>query len=370
MARLAVVHNTLDLRSGADAVCLHVCEALQEVHDVTLFTLSHPPLAGLNRLFDTDAAVPVRTPPGDRLLGRAFATAADRAGPLLAVRSVLLDRFFRRHADGYDAAVSTANEFAPPIPSVQYVHYPQFNGRAVGDEDAPRLDALWSRLAGVGGGRLPGDATLVANSSWTADVVAERYDRRPAVVHPPVDPITGGADWADRENGVVVAGRIAPDKRTLDAIRIVDAVRERGPDLHLHVVGSAAPAYRSYVERVERAAAARSHVTVETDVPRGRLETLLTTHRYGLNAKPDEHFGMTVAEYVAAGMVAFAPDSGGQRDVLAGEDRRLYESAPDAAAKLSAAVESDARPSLARDRFASERFHRRLRDLVAETLPS
>jgi len=370
MARLAVVHNTLDLRSGADAVCLHVCEALQDAHDVTLFTLSHPPLAALNRLFDTDAAVPVRTPPGDRLLGRAFAAAADRAGPLLAVRSVLLYRFFRRHAAAYDAAVSTANEFALPIPSVQYVHYPQFNGRAVGDTDAPRLDRLWSRLAGVGGGRLPSDAALVANSSWTADVVAERYGRRPTVVHPPVDPIRGETDWADREDGVVVAGRIAPDKRTLDAIRIVDAVRERGPDLHLHVVGSAAPAYRSYVERVERAAAERTYVSVETDVPRRRLESLLTGHKYGLNAKPDEHFGMTVAEYVAAGMVAFAPDSGGQRDVLAGDDRRLYESVPDAAAKIAAAVEAGATPSLARDRFASERFHRRVRDLVAGTLPS
>lgn len=365
MARLAVVHNTLDLRSGADAVCLHVCEALQDAHEVTLVTLSHPPLAALNRLFDTAAEVPVRTPPKSRLLGRAFETAADHAGPLLAPRSVLLGRFFRRHADEFDAAVSTANEFSLPVPSVQYVHYPQFNGRPVGDEETPLLDPVWSRLAGLGDRRLPADATLVANSSWTADVVAERYDRRPTVVHPPVDPIRGGTDWDDREEGVVLAGRIAPDKRTLDAVRIVDSLRGRGHDVHLHIVGSAAPAYRSYVDRVAAAAAERDYVAVETDVSRSRLERLLTTHKYGLNAKPDEHFGMTVAEYVAAGMLPFAPDSGGQRDVVASDDR-LYSSVSDAAAKIGDAIAEGVRPELPRDRFASDRFHRQIRGLVAE----
>lgn len=366
MARVAVVHNTLDLRSGADAVCLHVCEALQEVHDVTLFTLSHPPLSTLNGMFDAGAAVPIRTPPGGDLLGRAFELVADRVGPLLPLRSVLLDRFVRRHAAAFDLLVSTANEFDFRRPSVQYVHYPQFNGRAVGDGDAGRLDPLWTRLAGLADRRLPADATVVTNSSWTADAVADRYAREPIVVHPPVDPIRGDRGWAERERGVVVTGRIAPDKRTLDAVRIVDAVRERGHDVHLHVVGTAAPAYRSYVDRVAAAAAAREYVSLETDVPRDRLETLLTAHRYGLATKPAEHFGMTVAEYVAAGMLAFAPDSGGQRDVLDGAEEHLYASIPEAAAAISRAVETGREPSLSRDRFGRDRFHRRIRALVAD----
>ncbi|QLG28128.1 glycosyltransferase [Halorarum halophilum] len=368
MARVAVVHNTLDLRSGADAVCLHVCEALQDVHDVTLFTLSHPPLSTLNGMFDTAAAVPVRTPPGSEFLGPALELVADHAGPLLAPRSVLLDCFVRRHAQGVDLLVSTANEFDFSRPSVQYVHYPQFNGRAVDDDDAGRLDPLWTRLAGLGDRRLPADATLVTNSSWTAEAVAERYGREPTVLHPPVDPIGGGLDWAEREHGVVAAGRIAPDKRTLDAVRIVDAVRERGHDVHLHVVGTAAPAYRSYVDRVAAAADAREYVSLETDVSRNRLESLLTTHRYGLSTKPDEHFGMTVAEYVAAGTLAFAPDSGGQRDVLDGAEEHLFSSVPDAAATVSRAIETGREPSLPRDRFGRDRFHRRIRALVADRL--
>jgi len=187
------------------------------------------------------------------------------------------------------------------------------------------------------------------------------------VLYPPVDPIEG-QPWAERDPGVVTVGRIAPDNRTLDAVRIVDAVRDRGHDLHLHLVGSTSVAYRSYLRRVEAAVAAREHVTLECDVARGRLKDLLGRHRFGLNTKRGEHFGMALAEYVAAGMVAFGHDSGGSRSVLAGATDRLYGGVADAADKVARAVETGAGPRLPRDRFASDRFHRRISDVVADRL--
>lgn len=364
MARVAVLHNTLDLRGGADGVCLHVCEALQDGHDVTLFTLSRARLPELNDLFGTGADVDVRTPRGTRVLNLALDAVASRAGPLLPLRSVLLDRYLRHTTDGFDLAVSTANEFAPPLPSVQYVHYPQFNLARIGE--GGRLNPLWSRLAGLD--RLPEDATMCANSAWTADVVERIYGRRPGVLHPPVEPIDDPLPWAEREDGFVVLGRIAPDKRVLDAIRIVEGVRARGHDVHLHVVGSASPNYRSYVRRVRRAAAGRDWVRLERGASRDRVESLLRTRRYGLNVKPDEHFGTAVAEYVAAGMVAFVPDSGGQVEIVDGRADRTFASVADAVETIDAALRRDARPRLPRDRFDRERFHEAVRELVGERL--
>ncbi|MEZ3143592.1 glycosyltransferase [Halobaculum sp. MBLA0143] len=366
MARVAVVHNTLDLRGGADAVCLHACEALARNHDVTLVTLSHPPLSELDALFDTDAAgVDVVTPPAGRALGRVLAAAAPRVGPQLPARSALLDRLLARRRGEFDLVVSTANEFDVPGPSVQYVHYPQF--RAAADDEGGLGNRLWSRLAVSDG--LPDDARLLANSSYTAAAVERRYGRTPSVLHPPVDPIEGAAEWPDREDGVVILGRLAPDKRTLAALELVDRARERGADLSVHVVGTAAPAYREYAERVAAAVAERPHARLHRDASRAELERLLTSNKYGLSAKPGEHFGMAVAEYVAAGMVAFAPDSGGQRDVLDGDPDRLYGSPAEGATLLAAAVERGDRPRRARDRFRHERFHDRFRAVVRETLP-
>jgi len=90
VARIAVLHNTLDLRGGADAVCLHVCEALQADHEVTLFTLSRTGVDELNELFGTDVSVTVERPLAGRRLADCFAAAAPWAGPQLPLRSVLL----------------------------------------------------------------------------------------------------------------------------------------------------------------------------------------------------------------------------------------------------------------------------------------
>jgi glycosyltransferase involved in cell wall biosynthesis len=410
VARVAVAHNTLDLRGGADAVCLHTCEALARDHDVTLVTLSHPPLPELNAMFDTDVSVSVETPPGGQAFGRLFEAAAPHVGPQLPLRSVLLDRFLRRRRQFFDVVVSTANEFALSGPSVQYVHFPQFRaGYSTGDgaekntdtdtgDDASRLNALWTKLAGLdpddstsesrdhptteSRDDLPSEARLLANSTYTSSVVAERYGRTPDVLHPPVDPISDSddstpdgddstpddEDWTARADGVVILGRIAPDKRICEALRIVDGVRERGYDLSVHVVGSTAGAYRDYLHRVETMVAQRPHATLHRDSSRATLESLLTENKYGLSAKPGEHFGMAVAEYVAAGMVAFAPNSGGQQDVLDGNPDRLFDSRTDAVETVVAAVERGDSPELPRDRFCRDQFHDGIRSAVRERL--
>jgi len=367
--RVAVLHNTLDLQGGADAVALSVCEALRADHEVVLYTISETTPAELAPRFGLDVDVPVRTPPAGAAVARALGAAAPAVGPQLALRSALLHRWFRRHAGRHDVAVSTANEFSLPVPSVQYVHYPQFNLGALPDGEPGRLNPVWSRLAGPRPGEADDDATLIANSSWTAEVVETIYGRRPAVVHPPVDPVPDPLAWAEREDGVLTVGRIAPDKRLLRTIAVVDRVRARDHDLHLHVVGSAPRAYRRYVDRVRRAAADRAYVHLETDVSRDRLTTLLRTHKYGLNMKEREHFGMAVAEFVAAGMVAFAPDGGGQRDVLDGRSDRLFDSVAAAADLLSRAAAADEPPTLSPTRFGRDRFEAEIRRLVAGAAP-
>lgn len=366
MARVAVLHNTLDFHGGADAVCLAACEALQSVHDVTLVTVSETePAALANRFGVSIGDITVRMPRGATAISGILSAGTPWIGPQLAFRSVVLRRFFRSFADAFDLAVSTANEFSLPIPSVQYVHHPQFRLHRLPDADPARLNRLWSRLAGPTRDELAGHTvSVLSNSSWTASVVEDIYGVRPTVLFPPVDPIPCDRPWADRENGVVVAGRLAPDKQLLDAITVIDRLRERGYDLHLHIVGSTPRAYRSYVARITATASERSYVSVERDVSRDRLEQLLCRHKYGLNMKAREHFGISVAEYSAAGMVAFAPRSGGQQEVLKNRSDRLFNSLEAAVSRIAQAVEADEPPTLPPDRFATDSFQRSLRNHV------
>jgi hypothetical protein len=67
-------------------------------------------------------------------------------------------------------------------------------------------------------------------------------------------------------------------------------------------------------------------------------------------------------------MVAFAPDGGGQREVLGGRDDRLFDSLDEAVDLVGAAIETDARPGLSRNRFGRDRFHDAIRDHVDRAL--
>jgi glycosyltransferase involved in cell wall biosynthesis len=368
MARVAVLHNTLDFQGGADAVCLTACEALLADHDVTLFTLSETDPAQLADRFDTDVeGLSVQMPPGAATASATLGRAAPWIGAQLAFRSVLIHRYFRRRAGAFDLAVSTANEFSLPLPSVQYVHYPQFHRRRLEDGEFGRLNPLWSTLAGPSRGDLD-DVTLLANSAWTASVVERIYDTEPDVIHPPVDPIDGKRPWAEREDGLVLVGRIAPDKQVHEAIAVVDGLRDRGHDVHLHIAGATPRAYQRYMERIARAADRRPYVSLHSNVEREQLEHLLTTNKYGLNLKPDEHFGMSVGEYIAAGMIAFAPASGGQQEVLQGRSDRLFDSVDEAVGLIDAAIEGDDRPSLPVDRFTRDQFQTSIRDSVGRAI--
>lgn len=370
MARIAVLHNTLDFRGGADAVALATCESLAASHSVDLYTISSTNPAELAEQYGLDVTVTVRSPPGGTHMARGFAFLGPYFGPLLDARSALLGLFFRTHADEYDLAVSTTNELALPIPSVQYIHYPQFNLGQLGDRAnaAGLANAWWSWLAGPSPTSPSPDVTYLANSEWTARAVETIYRMEPQVVYPPVPSIDDGRPWSQRQDGIVLLGRIAPDRNVLQAIELIDAIRHHGCELHLHLVGSTGRAYRSYLSHVQSAADKRSYVHLETDVSRDRLEELLSTHRYGLNLRRDESFGIAVAEYVAAGMLAFAPAAGGQQEILADTPHQLFTSLEEATDRIIQAIETDMRPPSLSQQFSREQFQRSMREIVARKL--
>ncbi|PSQ47796.1 hypothetical protein BRD15_06630 [Halobacteriales archaeon SW_6_65_15] len=218
-------------------------------------------------------------------------------------------------------------------------------------------------------------STLLADSGWTADVVQDAYDERPTVIHPPVD--TRGFDeaavpWGGREPGFVAVGRVAPDKDVLRNVEIVDRVRDRGHDVHLHLVGPEAD--DEYAREVERAAADREYVNLDGEVSRERLVELVSTHRYGLHAARHDGFSTAVAELVAGGTLPFVPDRGSQPDIV-GSDDLTYGTTDEVAEQIDRVLSNSERARKLRratpeieDRFGKRRFHRKMREVVAEEL--
>ena len=378
--KIGVVHMDLMAKGGGEAVCMNVLEALSGRYDVTLITLTEPDFGELDGYFNTDV--------GSVTVRRAGVLAPqlhEHYGiQFYILQNALLGRYARRHSSEFDLLVSTINELGLGPNAVQYVHFP-FDWSVNLDnrddifhptvEDGGPYEQLCTAVGNVDAAELRSNAVL-ANSEWTADAVADAYGFQPDIVYPPVDTEAfRDVPWEEREPGFVALNRIERSKRVVELIRTVDGVRERGHDVHLHVVGPTID--EEYREEVDELADERDHIDIEGEVSRDRLVDLVSTHRYGIHGKRHEHFGMSVAELAAGGTIPFVPAAGGQRVIVNGHEELLYDSVEDAVEKADRVLSDPALAAelrVGRDtverRFGRERFHREIRTIVSEALPA
>ncbi|HEY8923350.1 MAG TPA: glycosyltransferase, partial [Polyangia bacterium] len=229
--------------------------------------------------------------------------------------------------------------------------------------------------------------TTVVNSDWTGAEVRRLHGIDTITIHPPAVGPFPSVPWSERVDGFVAVGRIVPEKRLELIIDIVERVRQAAgvqgaprdisgggaaEDLFpipLHIVASAGdPGYEARV--LARARKAGPWVRVHRQLSRRELVSLLTRHRYGIHGMAEEHFGMAVAEMVAAGMIPFIPRGGGQVEIVR-DERLLWTSIDDAVAKIgalrsSAAERESVRLSLGAraPELGPERFMREIRAVV------
>lgn len=349
MADIAVIHRYLQV-GGGESVCFHILDALQEAHDIHLYALNHPDLKKLNQAFGTDVNdVTIHTPTictrGLSALESGIKAATDGSiGAVTGLELSVLSRRYRREWDNYDLRVSTHGELPLSAPAIQYLHHPFLNRWSCGghfeieSRAGKALNWLYAHFSGANP-EVVRQSCLLTNSAWSATQIERIYSIEPEVVYPPITiPDNISTPWEERENGFVSIGRISPDKRTHVEIEIIDELRDRGEDVHLHHVGPI-DEDAEYGRQILNSANQRDWITLEGSIPQNRLYDLLGSHRWGLHTKPFEHFGMAVAEMVASGTVPFVPDTGGQTEVVGNQERVLYSSSGQAVRKAQALLE-------------------------------
>jgi glycosyltransferase involved in cell wall biosynthesis len=375
-----VTHQNLEAHGGgASAVTAWVLQALWRYFDVRLATPGPPAdFAHIDDLYGTSLAhAQVRI---QELREPSWL----RAVPPSKLKSVrlgiaLADPVLRKPGDGL--VFNTANEMTFGRPSVTYVHCPIRHRRTVKElaRRGERLlrhanNAAFTVASGFDQARFRG-SVCIANSHWTASALRRAYGITAQVIHPPVVmPARPARPLAERSPGFVCVGRFSADKRTYEAIEIVDELRSRGHDVHLHLVGSGSG---QYGRRIERHAAVRPHVVVHRGISRAELADLLADHQFGLHMMRNEHFGMAVAEMASAGAIVIAHRSAGPTEILGSDWPALFDAARPAlevceTVLMSAALRDDLQERMEqrriREAFSPELFTRSIRLIAADLL--
>lgn len=384
MADFGVLHEGIGAGGGAEAVGLHTVSALADTgHDVTLYTTGDPDLRALADDYDRHLpssvrVVSVRTPTISGVNHAATLTRPFGVTDFPLLRTAVFERVVtRRYRPNHDRLVCTHGEFRVDG-AVEYVHFPYFSADAMRQYDTRFAESLYPPYHRVCRAvkRRDSDAETLTmtNSGWTADVLRETLDTDATVVHPPVavdafDP----PPWTEQESGFVAVGRLHPLKRQHELVEVVAGLRERGIDTHLHLVGGDGSA--EYADQLRAQARKFDWLHIDGRVARDRLVSLLESHRYAIHGRRYEHFGIAVAEALAAGCLPFVHASGGQQEIVAGIDALRYEDVSSAVATTASVLDSPETQVRLRERlggraaqYSRDRFERAMREAVESTL--
>jgi glycosyltransferase involved in cell wall biosynthesis len=171
-------------------------------------------------------------------------------------------------------------------------------------------------------GEISRNNIIISNSKFSAKVIKDYLGLDSEVIYSPVfvasDP--DEVPWEEREDGFVYLGRISREKKLLEIIDAVRSLRERGYDLHLHIVGTGHD--KKYLEEVKKNCSGE-WCSIEGAKYGKEKEEILLRHKFGINLCEAEAFGISVAEQTSLGEIVFVADSGGQVEIVEDEILRV-----------------------------------------------
>jgi glycosyltransferase involved in cell wall biosynthesis len=213
------------------------------------------------------------------------------------------------------------------------------------------------------------DDVFVANSHWTASQSAPFCPGPIEVISPGFCTPVSQVSWTHREDGVLVFGRVSPEKRIETCIEIVERLRAAGQKLTLCIAGpDGDAAYAAHIDRLCRERG--GWIERKPLVVGAEKQALLGRFRYGLSACEVEAFGIATAEMAATGMIVFVPEAGAQPEII-GHPRQRFGTGVEAVERISSVMGDEAlqremhtRAVATAERFSQERFVEAVRALA------
>ena len=379
--KIAIVHPHFRPGGGSEAKPLWIIETLKRSYDITLITMGRINLDEMNHAYGTDLQ------PNDCKI-ISIPIPIYFQNKFDALRGYRLVRYCKKHAADYDLIISTYNVMDFGLKGLQFIADFSFD-----DELRRRYDfsghspqnflyrksparSIYLRIGELLGGFSKvgwKKNTTITNSDWSGRVMRETYGIKCKTLYPPVVGDFPYIPWDERENGFVILSRLSLEKKIERIIEILERVRNRGFDIHLHICGRDDNA--EYVKKLKNICAEkRDWVFMEGLVVGPKKMQVIAQHKFSISARENEPFGISVAEAVKAGCITWVPNGGGQTEIV-NHPSLIYNDIEDAVNKIERVLKNKFLQNELRihldshaKMFTIEKFQEEIRDLVSKFL--
>lgn len=163
---------------------------------------------------------------------------------------------------------------------------------------------------------------VLTNSGYTRKAISNAFNIDAKILYPPVDVETFqeiALKSNQRDGMVLVISRIAPDKQIENAIEVARIMRGRGIGKIMTIAGNLHYYDHQYYQQMKNMIAdydLSDYVSLQTNISFSRLIQLMQLAKVYFHPRIDEHFGISIVEAMASGLVPVVSNIGGHTEFV------------------------------------------------------
>jgi glycosyltransferase involved in cell wall biosynthesis len=343
MSKAVVIHHTLNTLGGETTVAIETIESLYELgYEVEFVTVQPPDLDSISRAYGKKIRI-------------------ERVKSLLpfklnyfGIYQRLLTMLSSIDVKDSEVVINTHGDALPyrisgATPYLLYLHFPTFlmGSTARYASNKYRKSLFWRAYfkpysvitRSLAMHAMTRSSLVLTNSEFSREAIRETFpDVHPYVLYPPVNTDRFSHAYSQpinaRELKVLVVARFSPEKQIENAITVAHLLRG---SIKFHIVGSLAPANRPYFKMLQNMIETYGLTQTVTLTPNASNEELIDAMSKSMlyfHTMIGEHFGVSIVEAMAAGLVPIVPSYGGCSEIVpSGYQYRTLEEAAQHIAK-------------------------------------
>lgn len=163
---------------------------------------------------------------------------------------------------------------------------------------------------------------VLTNSGYTRKAISNAFNIDAKILYPPVDVETFqeiALKSNQRDGMVLVISRIAPDKQVENAIEVARIMRGRGIGKNMIIAGNLHHYDHRYYQKLKKMIAdydLSNYINLQINISFSKLIQLMQLAKVYFHPRIDEHFGISIVEAMASGLVPVVSDIGGHTEFV------------------------------------------------------
>jgi glycosyltransferase involved in cell wall biosynthesis len=163
---------------------------------------------------------------------------------------------------------------------------------------------------------------VLTNSEYTRRAISNAFNVDAKILYPPVDVHIfreAALHSNQREDIIIVISRIAPDKQIENAIEVARIMRSRGIGKRMIIAGNLHLYDHQYYQQLKNMIAdydMPDYISLQTNISFNKLLQLMQLAKVYFHPRIDEHFGISIVEAMASGLVPVVSNIGGHSEFV------------------------------------------------------